>query len=137
VSRPRRSTPRASGLSGLPIGPPVRASQIRAVLSSEAVQHANRVLAATFDPNGERVVTASADTARIWDARTGDLRGQECSAYHKISYDAALIEAVFVDVFLDAHTAPPSQIMGARSALHELAAPYRVDYDHVLFGTPS
>jgi hypothetical protein len=33
------------------------------------------------------------------------------SRYHKISYDAALIEAVFVDVFLDAHTAPPSQII--------------------------
>jgi hypothetical protein len=28
-----------------------------------------------------------------------------------VPYDAAVIEAVFVDVFLDAHTAPPSQII--------------------------
>jgi len=32
------------------------------------------------------------------------------SRYHKISYDAALIEAVFVDLFLDAHAVPPPQI---------------------------
>src|ERR1700756_3335783 len=40
-----------------------------------------------------------------------ELSRAEPSRYHKISYDAALIEAVFVDVFLDAHTAPPSQIV--------------------------
>jgi hypothetical protein len=40
-----------------------------------------------------------------------ELSRTEPSRYHKISYDAALIEAVFVDVFLDAHTAPPSQII--------------------------
>src|SRR5271168_1351928 len=40
-----------------------------------------------------------------------ELSRAEPSRYHKISYDAALIEAVFVDVFLDAHTAPPSQII--------------------------
>jgi hypothetical protein len=32
------------------------------------------------------------------------------SRYHKISYDAAQIEAVFVDLFLDAHSAAPPQI---------------------------
>src|SRR4029077_15861083 len=40
-----------------------------------------------------------------------ELSRAEPSRYHKISYDAALIEAVFVDVFLDAHSAPPSQII--------------------------
>src|SRR5438445_12257320 len=40
-----------------------------------------------------------------------ELSRAEPSRYHKISYEAALIEAVFVDVFLDAHTAPPSQII--------------------------
>src|SRR5246127_5754398 len=30
--------------------------------------------------------------------------------YHKISYDAAAIEGLFVDLFLDAHSAPPAQI---------------------------
>src|SRR3989440_7772894 len=39
-----------------------------------------------------------------------ELSRTEPSRYHKISYDAALIEAVFVDVFLDAHSTPPSQI---------------------------
>jgi hypothetical protein len=39
-----------------------------------------------------------------------ELSRAEPSRYHKISYDAALIEAVFVDVFLDAHSAPPPQI---------------------------
>jgi hypothetical protein len=40
-----------------------------------------------------------------------ELSRAEPSRYHKISYDAAMIEAVFADVFLDAHTAPPSQII--------------------------
>src|SRR5580704_17504753 len=40
-----------------------------------------------------------------------ELSRAEPSRYHKISYDAALIEAVFVDVLLDAHSAPPSQIV--------------------------
>src|SRR6185369_9526932 len=40
-----------------------------------------------------------------------ELSRAEPSRYHKISYDAALVEAVFVDVFLDAHTVPPSQII--------------------------
>ena len=39
-----------------------------------------------------------------------ELSRAEPSRYHKISYDAALIEAVFVDVFLDAHAVPPPQI---------------------------
>ncbi len=33
------------------------------------------------------------------------------SRYKKISYDAAAIEALFVDLFLDAHGAPPKQIV--------------------------
>src|SRR5258707_6390901 len=39
-----------------------------------------------------------------------ELSRAEPSRYHKISYDAAQIEVVFVDVFLDAHSAPPPQI---------------------------
>jgi hypothetical protein len=39
-----------------------------------------------------------------------ELSRAEPTRYHKINYDAALIEAVFVDVFLDAHAAPPAQI---------------------------
>ena len=39
-----------------------------------------------------------------------ELSRAEPSRYHKISYDAALIEAMFVDVFLDAHAVPPPQI---------------------------
>jgi len=40
-----------------------------------------------------------------------ELSRAELSRDHKISYDAGLIEAVFVDVFLDAHGAPPAQII--------------------------
>ena len=40
-----------------------------------------------------------------------ELSRPEPSRYHKISYDAAAIEALFVDVFLDAHAAPPPQII--------------------------
>src|SRR5438552_9959852 len=39
-----------------------------------------------------------------------ELSRAEPSRYHKISYDTALIEAVFVDVFLDADAVPPPQI---------------------------
>jgi Transposase DDE domain group 1 len=39
-----------------------------------------------------------------------ELSRAEPSRYHKISYDAGMIEAVFVDVFLDAHREPPAQI---------------------------
>ena len=39
-----------------------------------------------------------------------ELGRAEPSRYHKISYDAAQIEAVFVDLFLDAHSAAPPQI---------------------------
>ena len=35
----------------------------------------------------------------------------EPSRYHKISYAAAKIEGLFVDLFLDAHAAPPPQII--------------------------
>jgi hypothetical protein len=39
-----------------------------------------------------------------------ELSRPEPTRYHKISYDAAAIEALFVDLFVDAHSAPPSQI---------------------------
>jgi hypothetical protein len=39
-----------------------------------------------------------------------ELSRAEPSRYHKISYDGAAIEALFVDVFLDAHVVPPPQI---------------------------
>jgi hypothetical protein len=39
-----------------------------------------------------------------------ELGRAEPSRYHKISYDAAQIEALFVDWFLDAHSAAPPQI---------------------------
>ena len=40
-----------------------------------------------------------------------ELSRLEPSRYHKISYAAAAIEALFVDVFLDAYAAPPPQII--------------------------
>jgi hypothetical protein len=39
-----------------------------------------------------------------------ELSRPEPTRYHKISYDAAAIEALFVDLFLDAHWAPAPQI---------------------------
>jgi hypothetical protein len=39
-----------------------------------------------------------------------ELSREEPTRYHKIGYDAAAIEALFVDHFLDAHAAPPPQI---------------------------
>jgi hypothetical protein len=39
-----------------------------------------------------------------------ELSRPEPTRYHKISYDATAVEALFVDLFLDAHTAPPPQI---------------------------
>jgi hypothetical protein len=39
-----------------------------------------------------------------------ELSRPEPTRYHKISYHAAAIEALFVDLFLDAHSAPPAQI---------------------------
>ena len=39
-----------------------------------------------------------------------ELSRAEPSRYHKIGYDAAAIEGRFVDLFLDAHAAPPAQI---------------------------
>jgi Transposase DDE domain group 1 len=40
-----------------------------------------------------------------------ELSPMEPSRYHKISHDAAKIEGLFVDLFLDAHAAPPPQII--------------------------
>src|SRR5437763_9740203 len=39
-----------------------------------------------------------------------ELSRPEPTRYHKISYDAAAVEALFVDLFLDAHLAAPPQI---------------------------
>jgi hypothetical protein len=39
-----------------------------------------------------------------------ELSRPEPTRYHKISYDAVAIEGLFVDLFLDAHSAPPPQI---------------------------
>jgi hypothetical protein len=39
-----------------------------------------------------------------------ELSREEPTRYHKISYDAAAIEGVFGDLFVDAHAAPPTQI---------------------------
>ena len=39
-----------------------------------------------------------------------ELSRAEPTGYHKISHDAAAIEGLFVDLFLDAHAAPPPQI---------------------------
>ena len=39
-----------------------------------------------------------------------ELSREEPTRYHKISYDAAAIEGLFVDLFLDAYAAPPPQI---------------------------
>src|SRR5487761_2543721 len=39
-----------------------------------------------------------------------ELSRPEASRYHKISHDPVAIEGLFVDLFLDAHAAPPPQI---------------------------
>jgi hypothetical protein len=39
-----------------------------------------------------------------------ELSRAEPTRYHKISYDAAAVEALFVELFLEAHAAPPPQI---------------------------
>jgi hypothetical protein len=40
-----------------------------------------------------------------------ELGGGAATAYHKIGHDPAAIEAVFVDLFLDAHARAPKQII--------------------------
>jgi Transposase DDE domain group 1 len=40
-----------------------------------------------------------------------ELGGPELTRYHRIAWDGAKIEAVFVELFLDAHRAPPQQII--------------------------
>ena len=40
-----------------------------------------------------------------------ELSRVEPTRYHKISHDAAAIESLFVDLFLDAHKKPPKQII--------------------------
>src|SRR5205809_3339604 len=39
-----------------------------------------------------------------------ELSREEPTRYHKISYDAVAVEGLFVDLFLDAYSAPPPQI---------------------------
>jgi hypothetical protein len=39
-----------------------------------------------------------------------ELSREEPTRYHKISHDPAAIEGLFVEVFFDAHAAPPPQI---------------------------
>jgi len=36
---------------------------------------------------------------------------RDAEKYHKIDYDAASLEALFVDIFLDAHKRPPKEIV--------------------------
>jgi hypothetical protein len=50
--------------------------------------------------------------ARRWQSTLlePDLSREAPTRYHKISYDAATIEGLFVDLFLDAHAAQPAQI---------------------------
>ena len=56
------------------------------------LHHDGSVFAATFDAQGERVVTASFDnTARIWDARTGEPIGKPL--HHDGSVFAATFDA--------------------------------------------
>jgi hypothetical protein len=40
-----------------------------------------------------------------------ELSRAEPTRYHKVGYDAAAIEGLFVELFLDAHAAPPEQII--------------------------
>src|SRR5260370_34232575 len=63
---------------------------------------------------GGKLGAKRADCAPLagkWPLNRLELSRSEPSRYHKISYDAALIGAGFVDGFLDAPTAPPSQII--------------------------
>src|SRR3974377_1608879 len=62
---------------------------------------------------GGKLAAKRADCAPLAGKRTVDrleLGRQERTGVHKISYDAAAIEVLFVDLFLDAHSAPPPQI---------------------------
>jgi Transposase DDE domain group 1 len=43
-----------------------------------------------------------------------ELSRPEPTRYHKISYDAAAIERLFVDLFLDAHSSAPPDHLGPR-----------------------
>ena len=40
-----------------------------------------------------------------------ELSKPEATRYHRISYDAPKLEALFVDLFLEAHTSPPAEII--------------------------
>ena len=51
-----------------------------------------------------------APVGRQIDAQPAGIDRRQPTRYHKIGNDAAAIEALFVDLFLDAHAAPPPQI---------------------------
>ena len=56
----------------------------------QSLKHGDAVNSAAFSPNGNHVVTASADnTARVWDAATGKQIGQS------LKHDAAVKSAIF------------------------------------------
>jgi hypothetical protein len=62
---------------------------------------------------GGRLAAKRADCAPLAGKSTLnrlELSRAEPTRYHKISYDAAAIEGLFVDLFLDAHAAAPAQI---------------------------
>ena len=62
---------------------------------------------------GGRLQARRADCAPLAEKSTLnrlELSREEPTGYHKISYDAAAIEGRFVDLFVDAHTAPLPQI---------------------------
>ena len=46
-----------------------------------------------------------------------ELSKPEPTRYHRISYEAAAVEALFVDLFLEAHRAAPDQIIFSSTAL--------------------
>ena len=77
-SSPPPSTPRASASSRPHWGSPRFGTQARAIPSASrwCISGPFSGNSATFDPTGERVVTAAHHTARIWDAKTGEPIGK-------------------------------------------------------------
>jgi hypothetical protein len=52
-----------------------------------------------------------------------ELSRPEPSRYHKIAYDASAIEALFIDLFLEAHRQAPNQIILDLAIECQLAIP--------------
>jgi hypothetical protein len=64
-----------------------------------------------ISPNKRQAVEARrADCAPLAGKSTLNRLELKPARYHKISYDAAAIEGLFVELFLDAHSTPPPQI---------------------------